>query len=355
MMKEKVYFIRVREQEDDRVLAERLESLLESRGLLSMIDAGDMVAVKTHFGETGELGYPRPDYFRMLSKLIKGRKALPFLTETSTLYKGNRTNAVLHLEHAERQGFGYQATGMPIIMADGLYGDEEAEVKIPGRLFDTVKLASIAVKAQAMVVVSHFTGHLATGFGAALKNMGMGCASRKGKMSQHSTAKPKIKAKKCVKCGDCVEWCPESAISMTESHAVIDSIKCIGCGQCLAVCRFDAVVYNWGVTYEDLQKKVVEHALGVAVSKKGKLLCVNILTRISRDCDCMGGFQQIVPDIGIVVSLDPVAADAASLDLVERAAGRALSSIAYDIPYRIQLQYAAEIGFGSVGYELIET
>ena len=165
-----------------------------------------------------------------------------------------------------------------------------------------MKLASGIVKAAALVVVSHFTGHLAAGFGCALKNMGMGCSSRRGKMVQHSTAKPKIKAKACTSCGLCVQWCPASAITMEEKSAVIDSAKCIGCGQCLAVCRFDAVAYNWGATYEDLQKKVVEHAWGVALGKKDKMICVNFLTRISKDCDCMKDFEQIVPDIGILVS-----------------------------------------------------
>jgi hypothetical protein len=238
-------------------------------------------------------------------------------------------------------------------MADGLYGDEEIEVPIQGKLYKKVKLASLVVKAQAMVMVSHFTGHLATGFGAALKNMGMGCASRKGKMAQHSTAKPKVKMEACTKCGMCVKWCPEEAIAMTTEGAVIDSDKCIGCGQCLAVCRFDAVAYNWGATYEDLQKKVVEHAMGVAASKPGKILYINFLTRISKDCDCMPGFESIVPDIGVLIGLDPVALDAASLTLVEQHAGAALSSLAYDIPYRKQLEYAAELGFGNADYELV--
>jgi uncharacterized Fe-S center protein len=208
---------------------------------------------------------------------------------------------------------------MPVIMADGLMGDEETEVEIPGRLYRSVKIASLIAKVQALVVVSHFTGHLAAGFGAALKNMGMGCSSRRGKMAQHSTARPRIKVAECTKCGQCVKWCPEEAIGMSEESAVIDPAKCIGCGQCLAVCRFDAVAYNWGVTYIDLQRKVVEHAWGVHRLNEGKSLYINYLTRISKDCDCMTTFEQVVPDIGVVISRDPVALDAASLDCVENA------------------------------------
>ncbi len=352
-MKEKAFFIPSAETADDRAMCASLEKLIAAENLLGFIAERDMVAIKTHFGEGKKTGHVPPLYLKMLGALARERKGSPFLTETQTLYKGNRTDAVSHLNHAQNQGYGYNHTGMPIIMADGLYGDEETEVPVPGKLYSSVKIASAVVKAPSLIMVSHFTGHLGTGFGCALKNMGMGCSSRKGKMVQHSTARPRIKAKACTKCGLCVHWCPVSAVAMTEQCAVIDSAKCIGCGQCLAVCRFDAVAYNWGATYEDLQKKVVEHAWGVARGKENKILCVNVLTRISKDCDCMTDYEPIVADIGIVVSRDPVAADAASLDLVERKAGTKLSDMAYDIPYRFQIDYAREIGFGSPDYELI--
>ena len=131
----------------------------------------------------------------MLGEIIKSRGGQPFLTETSTLYKGNRDNAIKHIAHACRQGFDYEATGMPIIMADGLFGDEEYDVPVDGKKYKSVKIASLFAKCNALIVLSHFTGHLAAGFGATLKNLGMGCSSRKGKMEQHSTAKPKIKQK----------------------------------------------------------------------------------------------------------------------------------------------------------------
>ena len=141
---------------------------------------------------------------------------------------------------------------------------------------------------------------------------------------------------------------------MTAKKAKIDSGKCIGCGECLAMCRFDAVKFDWGATYEDLQKKIVEHAMGICSLFPQKGLFVNVLTRISKDCDCMGHtFQKIVPDIGILVSRDAVALDAASLELVEERAGKSLSQLTYDIPNRFQLDYAAELGFGSREYTLV--
>ncbi len=351
-MKEKVYFIPTTNPVDDELACERLKDLITSRALFDIIEKRDMTAIKTHFGEVAKTGHVRPLYLKMIGKLIRERKALPFLTETQTLYKGNRTNAVLHLCHAHAQGFGYGKTGLPIIMADGLYGDEETEVSIPGKLYKSVKIASTVVKANALVLVSHFTGHLGTGFGCALKNLGMGCASRKGKLSQHSTAKPTINPEACTSCGACTQWCPASAVTLQQGGAVINSAVCIGCGQCLAVCRFDAVAYNWSATYEDLQKKITEHAWGAVIGKKNKTVCVNFLTRISKDCDCMTSFEQILPDIGIIVSCDPVAADAASMDIIEERSGKKFSELAYRIPYRFQIDYAREIGFGNADYEL---
>jgi len=350
----KVYLIKSENNSPDEQLAEKLKKLIEDKNLFSFIDEKDMVAVKTHFGESDKSGYPRPVILKKIGELARERKALPFMTETSTLYKGNRDNAVIHIEHALRQGFGFENTGMSIIMSDGLYGDEEVDVPIDGKLYKSVKIASLVVKSQALVCVSHFTGHLIAGFGAAIKNMGMGCASRKGKMVQHSNAKPQIIPAVCTKCKQCITWCPVQAISMGDDSAVINSDVCIGCGECLAVCRFDAVKYNWGATFEELQKKIVEHAYGVYKANEGKGIYINILTRISKDCDCMPRYDNICEDIGILVSHDPVAVDSASLDLVEKFSGRKLSELAYDIPYRYQIDYAKEIGFGDSDYELIE-
>ncbi len=353
-MKEKVFFIPVADNEKDEEICSRLKNALISRELFSFIGARDLVAFKTHFGEENSQGFVRPLYFRMMGSLARERQALPFLTETSTLYSGMRNQAVGHIELAHRHGFGFENTGLPLIMADGLTGDEELEVAIPGRIYKKVKIASLIVKAQSLVVISHFTGHLGSGFGAALKNMGMGCASRRGKLEQHSTAKPAVKKKKCTACGACLPWCPTQAITIDGEAAHIDRSACIGCAECLTVCRFDAIGYNWSATYEQLQRKIVEHAWGVALAKKDKALYINFLTRISKDCDCMGGYNKIVPDIGVLVAADPVALDAASLELVERRAGKPLTALAYDIPHRVQIDYARELGFGCPEFALEE-
>ncbi len=353
-MKEKVYFIKMQDKEDDRSLCRKLKHALEKKDFFSFIGPKDLTAVKTHFGEEGSIGYVRPLYFSMMGELIKMKGAIPFLTETSTLYSGRRTNAADHMTLAYDHGFTFEETGLPIVMADGLIGDDEIDVEIPGKIYQKVKIAALLVKVQAVIMVSHLTGHLVAGFGGTLKNMGMGCASRRGKLAQHSTAKPSIRKNKCTGCGECLKWCPQNAISLVNKKAEIKNNLCIGCAECLAVCRFDAVGYNWSETYVNLQKKIVEHAWGMAAAKKGKIIYINFLNRVTKDCDCMGRSTVISPDLGILISYDPVAVDAASLDLVEQRAGKKLSQIAYDIPYRVQIEYAGEIGFGSPQYDLIE-
>ena len=353
-MKEPVYFIPKSNNDTDETLSNKLNEVIKQNDLLHFITEKDYVAIKTHFGEQKDLGYARPIYFKKLQELLKNKQAQAFLTETSTLYKGDRSNAIDHIALAQRHGFGYEKTGLPIIMLDGLYGNEEIEVDIKGKIYSSVKVAQLLERCQGLIVVSHFTGHMLSGFGAALKNLGMGCTTRKAKLIQHSTVKPKVKKRPCTKCALCIEWCPADAITMQEDSAVINKEICIGCGECLAVCRFDAIAYNWGASHEDLQKKVVEHAMGVINAIKGNALYINFLINISKDCDCMGPYNQVADDIGILISRDPVAIDAASLYLVEKESGKTLSDLAHNIPYNFQLDYAKELQFGNLEFEIIQ-
>jgi len=354
-MSEKVYFLATGDREKIPEIIKRLEDFLKTSGLLNFINEKDFVAVKTHFGEKKINGIIRPEFMGVLNRIVRDRGGNPFLTETSTLYRGDRSNAADHLRLAADHGFTVENTGMPVIMSDGIHGDEEVEVEIGGKLYKKVKIAALLSKVQGLIVASHFTGHIVSGFGGALKNMGMGLSSRKGKMVQHSTSKPVIKKKKCTACGECIRWCPVEAIDFKEGKAEIDPAVCIGCAECLAVCRFDAVVYNWSESYEKLQQKITEHALGVSEIMGGKTLYLNFLTNISKDCDCMGTYEKITPDIGILISRDPVAIDSASLYLVEKRSGKKLSELSYNIPYRTQLDHAEDIGFGSTDFEIIET
>lgn len=353
-MSEKVYFLETKDRENVSEVLKRLEGFLKRSDLFNFVDEKDFVAIKTHFGEKKTNGFIKPEFLGMLGRLIKDKGGSPFLTETSTLYRGDRSNAIDHIKLAVDHGFTVKNTGMPVIMADGIHGDEEVEVDIEGKIYNKVKIASLLSKIQGLVVASHFTGHIVSGFGGALKNIGMGLASRRGKMIQHSTSKPTIKKKKCTACGECIRWCPVEAIEFKEGKAEIDPALCIGCAECLAVCRFDAVVYNWSESYEKLQKKITEHAMGVSKIMDGKTLYLNFLTNISKDCDCMNTYEKVTPDIGVLISVDPVAIDSASVYLVEKRSGKRLPELSYNIPYKVQLDHSNEIGFGTTEFDLVD-
>jgi uncharacterized Fe-S center protein len=229
-----------------------------------------------------------------------------------------------------------------------------------------------------LITVTHFKGHELSGFGGALKNLGMGCSSREGKLSQHSNISPQVKGKACKGCEICLSWCPQSAISMVskdsgpeDNHpiALIDSKNCIGCGECILACPSGAIQIKWNESIPIFQKKMVEHAYGAIQKKKGKILYLNFLTQISPACDCYGySDTPIVNDIGILSSEDPVAIDQASVDLVNGEPGNRSSklpgawepgenkfrAIYPEVDWNIQLAYAEEIGMGTREYELIK-
>jgi uncharacterized Fe-S center protein len=351
-----VFFHRLSKNSTLRERTAGMRALLSDMKLPACFAAGDKVAVKIHVGERRNTTFVKPEIIRQVVRWIKSGRGIPFLTETSTLYKGARSHAVDHLIHAFNHGFTYGKTGAPFIMADGLLGNSEIRVDIPGQIFKSVLIAREVLAADALVAVSHATGHMACGIGACIKNLGMGLASRMGKMRQHSTIKPYIKTAACTMCGACIKWCPENTIIKQEGKAFIVQENCTGCGECLAVCGFDAVAYNWSVESTELQKRMAEHACGVLMHKKNKCLFINVLADMTKDCDCIGSPQQtVIPDVGLLASLDPVAVDQATLDLTAQADGSDLARISYPgIKAGAQLAHAESIGMGCRVYELRE-
>lgn len=364
-MSAKVYFASARGKIDKDLLA-KTERLYEAAGFTKLFNPNEFVAVKVHFGEPGNTAFVRPQFARRIVAKIKETGAIPFLTDANTLYHGKRSNAVDHIEAAMHNGFSYATVGAPIIIADGLKGKDYIEIPVPGKHFDKVKIASAAYHADGMIVVSHVKGHEATGFAAALKNVGMGLGSRSGKQMMHSDMLPAIIAEKCKSCGKCMKWCPVSAISWrgdTPKLALIDSDKCIGCGECTVTCPERAIRINWKSEEGVLQEKIVEFALGLLQDKQGKVGYINFLLDITPDCDCCGWSDTpIVNDIGILASDDPVAIDKASIDLVNNSsdlregAGKDSDKwrAGYDIDWSIQLIHAQNLGMGTQDYELIE-
>jgi len=354
-VKPKVHFIPASASDSLETIHQKLSALYAQAQFDHCFEPMDLVAIKIHFGEEGNTTHVPANYLTPIIDRMKTIKTKPFFIETCVLYKSQRSDAVNHILLAEKQGFSPAKTGIPVIIADGLRGSNEIEVKIPGKLFKTVSIAADAIMSNAMLVVTHVTGHMASGIGGAIKNIGMGLASRKGKLRQHSSMKPRIEITKCTGCGQCIIWCPENAITMNGSMAVINEKICIGCGECLTVCNFNAVKYNWKTSNELLQKKMAEHALGAVIQKKDKVAYLNFLMNITSDCDCLGGVQKpITTDIGILASKDPVAIDKASLDLVEQYSGKSLVSQSYPaIDPTAQLVHGEEIGLGRMDYELI--
>lgn len=371
-MTAKVWYSRL---ETNKVsLLDKVERLLKKAGLEEAIASRDLVAVKLHFGEPGNLAYIRPPYVRRTVELIKKLGGRPFLTDANTLYVGQRSNSVDHLEAAIQNGFAYAVAGAPLIIADGLTGKDYVKVPIAGHHFQEVNIGSGAYHADAMVVMSHFKCHELTGFGGAIKNLGMGLGSRSGKQQMHSDVLPIVKDDNCTGCAKCSKWCPADAISMQPwegnkkgQKAVIDEQKCWGCGECAVTCLFDAIRINWRTTPEAVQEKMAEYAWGAVQGKTGKVIYISFVMDVSPECDCYGhNDHPIVQDLGILASADPVALDTACADLVNAMPGLAgsvveglgpgadkFAHVHPGINGRAQLEHGERIGLGQMAYEII--
>ncbi len=376
-MKSPVFFSDLK-VESGKTLLDKLDILLDHADLKGKIREKDLVAIKLHFGEKGNTAFVQPIFLRRIVDQVKQCKGKPFLTDTNTLYRGMRQEAISNLTNAYQNGFIYPVVDAPILIADGLRGNSGVKVTIDKPHFKTVSIAHDIYMADALISVAHFTGHELCGFAGTLKNLGMGCASREGKLSQHSTISPQVKAKRCKGCERCLSWCaweaisilpPPSRVETKQSIAFIDPKKCIGCGECILTCPSGAIQIQWNESIPIFQKKMVEYADGAVQKKKGKTLFLNFLTKISPACDCWGRSDTpIVNDIGILSSEDPVAIDQASVDLINGKVGDRLSklpgawepgedkfrAIYPEVDWSIQLAYAQEIGLGTREYELIK-
>lgn len=327
-------------------------------------------AIKLHFGEEGCHTFIRPHLVRVFVEALKGLKAKPFLTDANTLYVGGRTNSVDHLETALRHGFGYEVTGAPLIIADGLKGGAGAQIEVNRGGVGRAWIGAEFAAADGVLVLSHFKGHELTGFGGALKNLGMGAAARRGKLDQHSDLKPKVVAKKCVGCGRCLKYCAHRALEPTETRKVrIDPDKCAGCAACIPVCPEEAIAVPWERDAPKVMRKMAEYAKAALYGKGRHALFFNFLCDVSPLCDCNNHSDApIVADLGILASRDPVALDTASAELVNQAPGLAGSALPEsalapgadkwtalhpDCPWSYQLEYAEEIGLGSRAYKLV--
>jgi uncharacterized protein len=368
MSASKVYFADLRTSVKEN-LPEKIVRLADMLGLDRLVPKRGLVAVKLHFGEKGNTAYLRPPFVRRIVERVKALGAHPFLTDSNTLYAGTRSDSVSHLKTAVENGFAFSVVDAPIIIADGLRGASYASVKIDRDLVKTAYIGTDIAEADGIISLAHFKGHELSGFGGTIKNLGMGCASRRGKMVQHSDLSPKVTRKKCVGCGECVEHCAQAAITLKDEKADINTTKCIGCGECILICSNGAINVQWNADIALFQKKMAEYTLAVVKGKEGRVACLNFLTQISPACDCYGhNDAPIVPDIGILASTDPVAIDQASVDMVNRQKGLDGSCLASQkeiggdkfrglypkVDWTVQLEHGEKIGLGRRDYDLIQ-
>jgi uncharacterized protein len=371
MLKSKVYFTNLRSKPSQGLL-KKLEVLVRKAGIETIDFDHKFVAIKIHFGEPGNMAYLRPNYAAHIVKLIRAKGAIAFLTDCNTLYYGRRSNAPAHLEAAFENGYNPFATGCPVIISDGVKGIDYRDIELNMELCKSAKIGSAVADSDIIISLNHFKGHEMTGFGGALKNIGMGCASVGGKLFLHSGSSPEIYEDCCTGCRVCEKYCNYGAIKVGKDKiAHIDYEKCTGCGQCIAVCQYDSARVVWQNSSDLVSKRVSEYAYAVLKDKPS--FHINFIIDVSPDCDCWGfNDYPIVPDIGIAASFDPVALDQASADMVIAAPAQPGSRICEnhdqgdmkgsdkfsmthpDTFWQAGLEHAENIGLGTRKYDLIK-
>ena len=366
MDKSKVYFTDFRAKQGMNVL-QKLDRLIREAGIDKIDFKNKFVAIKIHFGEPGNIAYLRPNFAKVVADYVKEKGGYPFLTDCNTLYVGRRKNGLEHIDTAYENGFTPFSTGCNVIIGDGIKGLSEVYVPVRnGELCEKAIIGKEIMEADIVISLAHFKGHEMTGFGGALKNIGMGCGSRAGKMDMHSASGPKVKTDKCVGCGSCMRNCAHGAISIVDKKAVIDRDKCAGCGRCIGACPFDAMAYIGDSSVEITSKKMAEYAMAVLDGREN--FHINIVNNVSPYCDCHSENDvPIVPDIGMFASFDPVAIDVACADAVNAQPVMPNSILAErdqchhdhftdthpDTNWKSCIDHAVKLGLGNKEYNLI--
>lgn len=361
-----VYYTSLRCRVGDSLL-DKLKRLATEAGIGAIDFERKFCAIKIHFGEPGNLAFLRPNYAAAVVSLVKELGGRPFLTDCNTLYVGGRKHALDHIESAYKNGFTPYTTGCHIIIADGLKGSDEVEVPVRGGLYvEQAKIGRALMDSDIIITLTHFKGHEATGFGGALKNLGMGGGSRAGKMEMHCDGKPVVDSLLCIGCGNCVDICAHDGPLITDGISYIDHAKCVGCGRCLAVCPTDAIANPDDSSNDLLNCKISEYAWAIASAKP--TFHISLVIDVSPDCDCHSeNDSAIVSDIGFFASFDPVALDKACIDAVNRAPINRASKMgeltALDdtlttshptTNWKVGLEHAQKLGLGTMEYQLIE-
>ena len=316
MEKAKVYFTDFRTVAYGDGLPAKLKKLMRRAGVGTIDMEGKFVAIKMHFGELGNIGYLRPNYAKAVADLVKEEGGKPFLTDCNTMYPGSRKNALEHLYCAWENGFTPMTVGCPVLIGDGLKGTDDVAVPVVGGEYvKEAKIGRAVMDADVFISLSHFKGHETTGFGGAIKNIGMGCGSRAGKAEQHSNGKPSIDAARCRGCRKCRRECANDGLVFDSETGkmTVDLAHCVGCGRCLGACNFDAIEFREDDAVEVLNRRMAEYAKAVVDGRPH--FHVSLIVDVSPYCDCHGeNDAPILPNIGMFASFDPLALDQACAD-----------------------------------------
>ncbi len=358
------------ERRDPHGMLHRMVNLYDESGGNDLISEGDLVAIKLSFSEWGNTACLRPQFVRQVVDCVKKAGGKPFLTDTNTLYRNGRANAVDHINTAIKNGFGYDAIGAPIIIADGLTGRSFARVPTGTNHVMEPRIGREVYHADALISLTHIHGHIGTGFAGTFKNIGMGFGCRAGKQEMHEQKEPpSCDPGRCVSCGDCVEDCPVDAIALSDECAKIDADLCVRCGECTVICPEEAIAIRWGNEPGMMQRRMVDYAAAVLKNKREKSLFFTFILDVCPDCLCLDSNRlPVIPDVGILASRDPVAVDQATLDLINQqtaiqgaAAEKArkpgqdkFKAIYPEHDSEICMVYANEIGLGSCSYTVVE-
>jgi len=346
-MKSNVYFLPIEK-------ISGLYDFIKWTGVFDSIGEKDTIALKIHFGNSGHNNHIPAEYSKEILRVLEERKCFAFFTDTNVLYRGERENTISHIKIVKLHN--YHNLGVPVVIAGGSSGKDEVVLEINRKHFKNVYIAREYSEISGMIALTHFKGHILAAIGGTIKNVGMGCASRKGKYAMHSNITPLADISKCIGCGKCVKECPVVAIEIKNKKANINKKKCIGCGSCIHTCPKEAISIPWSsVTPAQFQEKIVEYASGVISQyAENKFFAINFLTKIAIECDCASNPGKFLsPDIGVLVSKDPVAIDRASVDIIKKVNGKDVFE-GIRPPYNYQLEYGEEIGLGSNSYKLIE-
>ena len=371
--KSKVYFTDFRCEVDEGP-ATKLSRLIDKAGLGAMDLEGKFVAIKMHFGELGNMSYLRPNYARAVVDYVIAHGGKPFLTDCNTLYPGSRKNALEHLYCAWENGFTPLTVGCPVIIGDGLKGTDDIAVPVHGGEYvKEAKIGHAIMDADVFISLTHFKGHEMTGFGGAIKNIGMGCGSRAGKKDQHCNGQAIIDPEKCRGCKRCLRECANDGLVYDEGNKkmTINADNCVGCGRCIGACNFDAIDFAHNAAVAELNCRMAEYAKAVVDGRPN--FHISLVVDVSPTCDCHSGNDApMLPDVGMFASTDPLAIDQACVDaclkqeplpntlLTEQMAKEDFcdhhdhfENVTPNAEYKTCLAHAAKIGLGNREYELI--